>query len=316
MAQSALTIGVLGPSGMGGSHIVTELLSRSHRVVGMSRNPEKIGSHSRYEPRSVDLENASIQDIGIALRNLDVVICAYGPHSSGVDAMKYMPFLETLRKIILASKSAKVGYFIMIGGCGSLYLPGTNICAIDSPEFFLAYWRSMADSYAHVTYLEKRFGDGAPRSDIRAYRSARAAQLEGRDTPEAEFVRESHERRARENDHARPLITACRTSLMFFEGNTSFDWTFISPPAMYRSGRKMGKYQTTIDYIPLKGEQDGPGTLEGRLLGITTFDFAVAVADEAERRQFKGKHWSVWGELSDDEPAPSPYIKISDLEDS
>lgn len=226
-----------------------------------------------------------------------------------------MPFLETLRKIILASKVAKVSYFIMIGGCGSLYLPGTNLCAVDSPEFWLAYWRSMADSYAHVTYLEQRFGDGGPRSDIRAYRSARAAQRNGRDTPEAIFVRESHEKRAKENDFAKPFITACRTSLMFFEGNTSFDWTFVSPPAMYRSGRKTGRYNTIIDSIPLKGDQGDSNTLEGRLLGISTFDFAIAVADEAERRQFSGRHWSTWGELSDDEPAPFPYLKMQDIQD-
>lgn len=225
-----------------------------------------------------------------------------------------VPFLETLRKILLASKAAQVGYFIMIGGCGSLFLPGTTICAVDSPKFWLAYWRSMADSYAHVTYLEKRFGNGAARPDVRAYRSARAAQRENRDTPEAQFVRESHEKRATENDHAKPLIMACRTSFMFFAGNTSFDWTFVSPPAMYRSGRKTGIYHTLIDCLPLKGDQNDSDIIEGRLQGISTFDFAVAVVDEAERRHFVGKHWTTWAELSDDEPAPSPYIDLQNMQ--
>ena len=168
----------------------------------------------------------------------------------------------------------------------------------------------MADSYAHVTYLEQRFGNGAARLDIRAYRSARGAQREGRDTPEAQFVRESHEKRATENDHAKPLITACRTSLMFFEGNSSLEWTFVSPPAMYRSGRKTGTYETLTDYIPLRGDQNDSGILEGRLKGISTFDFAIAIADEAERRNFREQHWTAWGEISDDEPAPSPYINL------
>jgi putative NADH-flavin reductase len=74
---------------MGGSHITVELLSRGHRVVGISRSPGKIGAHSLYEPRPVDLENASIDDIATTLEGLDALICAYGPHSSGVDAMKY-----------------------------------------------------------------------------------------------------------------------------------------------------------------------------------------------------------------------------------
>lgn len=171
----------------------------------------------------------------------------------------------------------------------------------------------MADSMAHVSYLEQRFGNGAPHPEIRAYRSARAAQREYRDTPEASFVRESHEKRASENDHAKPLIAACRTSLMFFEGNTSFDWTFVSPPAMYRSGRKTGNYHTVADYIPLKGDQSDSGSLEGRLQGISTFDFAIAIVDEAEKRQFQGRHWSTWGELDDDQPAPSPYVKIQNI---
>lgn len=92
MAPSPLTVGVLGPSGMGGSHITIELLSRGHSVVGISRTPESIGIHSEYEPRSIDLENAPIHDIAITFKDLDVLICAYGPHSSGVDAMKYSKF--------------------------------------------------------------------------------------------------------------------------------------------------------------------------------------------------------------------------------
>jgi len=89
MAGNQLTVGVLGPSGMGGSHIAVELLGRGHRVVGISRNPGKIGKHALYEPRSVDLEDASIDEIATTFKGLDVMVCAYGPHSSGLDAMKY-----------------------------------------------------------------------------------------------------------------------------------------------------------------------------------------------------------------------------------
>ena len=66
---------------MGGSQITVELLSWRHRVVGISRSPGRIGSHSLYEPRSVDLENASVDDIATTLKGLDVLICAFGPHS-------------------------------------------------------------------------------------------------------------------------------------------------------------------------------------------------------------------------------------------
>lgn len=99
MAESLLTVGVLGPSGMGGSHVTVELLSRGHTVVGISRNPGKIGRHALYEPRSVDLENASIEDIATTFKGLDVMVCAYGPHSSGADAMKYSRYTCELNSL-------------------------------------------------------------------------------------------------------------------------------------------------------------------------------------------------------------------------
>ncbi|KAK4939820.1 hypothetical protein LTR10_019993 [Elasticomyces elasticus] len=311
MSSKQSTIGVLGPSGMGGSHITVELLHRGHKVVGISRNPGSIGSHPRYEPRSVDIDKGSIDDLSLAFTGLDVVINAYGPHSSGASAMKYEPYVEGTRKIILATKKAKVGYLLMIGGCGSLYLPGTQICAVDSSEFWSAYYRSMVDSYAQLTYVEKRFNGGAELQNLRAYRSARIALREGRDTPEAKFVREDHERKNRENDFAKSLITACRTCFLFFDGNSSFDWTFLSPPAAYRSGTRTGKYEAMLDYVPLKGDPKSSKDLEGRFRGISTWDLAVAVADEAENRKYKDKHWTVFAEMDDNAPAPAPYIDLS-----
>ncbi|KAI1627307.1 hypothetical protein EDD37DRAFT_621965 [Exophiala viscosa] len=313
MGSERLTIGVLGPSGMGGSHITVELLHRGHKVIGISRKPASIGSHSRYEPRSVDIDNGSVDDLSHAFRGLDVVINAYGPHSSGASAMKYAPYVEGTRKIILATKKAKVGYLIMIGGCGSLYLPGTQTCAVDSPEFWSAYWRSMVDNYAQLTYVEKRFGGGAELQNLRGYRSARIALREGRDTPEAKFVRDDHERKSRENDFAKSLITACRTCFLFFDGNSSFDWTFLSPPAAYRSGTRTGKYETMLNYVPLKGDPESSEDLEGRFKGISTWDLAVAAADEAENRKHKDKHWTVFADMDDDTPAPTPYIDLSYL---
>lgn len=221
-----------------------------------------------------------------------------------------MPFLESVRKIVAAAKQASVGYFLMIGGCGSLYLPGTSINAVDSPEWWIAFWRGVADSPAHISYMEKRFGGGGPRPELRAYRSARIALREARDTPEAQYVRDTHEEGVIKNDHGKPFITACRTSIMFFKGNASFRWTFCSPPALYRSGRSTGHYETWLDYVPVSGDQKSSKSLEGRLRGITTGDFAIAVADEAERRQFTGKHWTCWAELDHEEDPPSPYIDL------
>ena len=42
---------------------------------------------------------------------------------------------------------------------------------------------------------------------------------------------------------------------MFFEGNQSFQWTFASPPPMYRPGERTGSDKVQEDVLPL----DPPG---------------------------------------------------------
>lgn len=94
-----LTIGVIGPAGFSGSYVCVELLNRGHHVVGFSRNPEKIGSHARYTPKAVDINERSIEELAETFRGLDVLINAYGPHSAGHEALKYSQ----------SSKSCSVG---------------------------------------------------------------------------------------------------------------------------------------------------------------------------------------------------------------
>jgi uncharacterized protein YbjT (DUF2867 family) len=69
-----LRVGVIGSTGYAGSHTCIELLARGHQVTGVSRNPDKIGKHANYTGKSVDLENASIEDLVDALTGLDVVV--------------------------------------------------------------------------------------------------------------------------------------------------------------------------------------------------------------------------------------------------
>jgi len=90
-----LKVAILGSTGYVGSHTCIELLSRGHYVTGLSRNPEKIGTHPRYTPKSIDLENASIADFIEAFKGHDAIVkytlplcsmltCStYGPHTAG-----------------------------------------------------------------------------------------------------------------------------------------------------------------------------------------------------------------------------------------
>ncbi|KAF2850844.1 NAD(P)-binding protein [Plenodomus tracheiphilus IPT5] len=308
-----LNIGVIGPAGFGGSYLCVELLNRGHNVQGISRFPERLGTHQRYTTRSVDISTAPTEDIADAFKGVDVLINQCGPHTSGENALVYQPFLELTRKIVLAIRAAQVPYFIMIGGCGSLHMPGKpyqSVC--ESPDWWLAYRRGIADSHAHVSYMEERLGSLG--TNLRDYRNARAKlksphNLIVHKAQEARRLVTEYEAAFTKNDRALTFVTACRTSFMFFDGNTAFRWTYVSPSALYRPGKRTGFYEILFDELALKPKSPGHDALEGRLHGITAADLAIAIADEAEKQEKVGRHWTAYADLSDDTPHPS-YVSI------
>jgi putative NADH-flavin reductase len=245
-SKKNLTVAVVGPAGMTGSYTVVELLNRGHSVIGISRTPTAIGKHDRYKPVSIDFDNSSISQIANSLEGADVVVkyrpktaetdgSAYGPHTGGADALQYMPFVETTRKLCLAVRRAKVPYFIMVGGCGSLYLPGQeDDTACDSRQWWLQYRRGIADSEAHVQYMEERLGHLG--SSLRGFRNARLAKAAGKGTEEDDKTIAEYEHNILNGDYSTTFVKSCRTTYMFFDGNQSFRWSFLSPSALFRPG--------------------------------------------------------------------------------
>jgi putative NADH-flavin reductase len=219
-----------------------------------------------------------------------------------------VPFLETVRKLILAYKSSSASYFLFVGGAGSLHVPGTQDCCVDHPDFFLAYRRAISTSLAHIAYMEERLGIMG--TSLRRYREARIAEREGKPSDEDKRKIEEYEKSIRQKDQASDFIKAGRTAYMFFDGNESFKWSFVSPSALYRPGRRTGKYEVSVDDMILEGEQqEGKDIFEGRLTGISVADMAIAIADEVEQQKLVGKHWSAWGDISEDLPAPA-YLRL------
>lgn len=183
-------------------------------------------------------------------------------------------------------------------------MPGTpERSVLEDREWWMSYRRGIADSEAHTSYMEERLGPMG--AGLRAYRNARAAEASGKGTSESRRVIEDYEAYVRSNDRALQFVTACRTSFMFFDGNTSFPWTFISPPALYRPGRRTGEYEVRYDVLPVKGDEEDARNLDGRLHGISAADLAIAIADEALSRVKKWRHWTAFADMSDDTPAPS-----------
>jgi putative NADH-flavin reductase len=221
-------------------------------------------------------------------------------------------FIETARKIILAVKCSSVKYFLFVGGAGSLHVPGTPESCIDHPDFFGAYRRAIPMTEAQIVYMEERFG--VMGDALRAYRNARIATSEGRATDDNKKAIADYEASIKPNDQAIALIKAARSAYMFFEGNTSFKWSFVSPSALYRPGKRTGEYEISVNDMVLVGEQkEGEGIFEGRLTGISVADMAIAIADEVEMEKLIGKHWSAWGDISEDLPA-SVYLRLDGAE--
>jgi putative NADH-flavin reductase len=307
-----LTIGVIGPAGFGGSYLCVELLNRGHTVVGISRNPEKLGKHARYIPRPIDIDQTTITDLANSFEGIDVLVSEYGPHTTGAMALLYMPFLETVRKIILAYKRSSAQYFLFVGGAGSLHVPGTTDSCVDHPDFFLAYRRAISTSLAHIAYMEDRLGIMG--TSLRRYREARMAEREGKMSDEDQEVIIGYEKQIRAKDQASDFIKAGRTAYMFFDSNESFRWSFVSPSALYRPGKRTGRYEISVDDMVLEGEQEeGKDIFEGRLTGISVSDMAIAIADEIEQQKLVYKHWSAWGDISEDKPAAS-YLRLDVVE--
>ena len=220
-------------------------------------------------------------------------------------------FVETTRKILVGAKTNKKIYFIMVGGTGSLELPGKKYTtAADSRDFWLAYRRSVADSETSTKHMEDRIGPGPISDAMRAYRNARIKLKEGTAGDEEKKTIATTEDAVRHGENWIPdTPLAARATFLMFEGNSSFDWTFVSPSGRFRPGPRTGKYDVYVDEVPLSKEatskSEDDNEFEGRLLGVSAADLAVAIVDEAEKREEIGKHWSPVSEWEGDEAMPT-----------
>lgn len=201
-------------------------------------------------------------------------------------------------------------YFVMVGGAGSLELPDRPyMTAADDASFFSAYGRAMIASEAYITHCQDWDGNFAAR--LRAARDSWLAEREGRGTKETREVLASMDKTMSDmSSQGVDFITGARATYMFFDGNTSFKWTYISPPPLYRPGTRTGLYDVVLDRMPLQLEENGDGgdslfTFEGRLQSISVPDMAVAIADEVEQQTKVWKHWCPYTKGLDDKPGPT-----------
>jgi hypothetical protein len=121
-----MKITLYGASGMIGSRILDELLSRKHDVTAVVRHPSKI-TRTDVEVHAGDvLDSRGVVETAMGA---DAVISAYAPPE---DATRQLA--DATRSLLSALERARVRRFLMVGGAGNLEVaPGVPIA--DTPHF-------------------------------------------------------------------------------------------------------------------------------------------------------------------------------------
>jgi hypothetical protein len=108
---------LFGASGMIGSRVLQELVSRGHQVTAVVRNPEKVTTAGVKVVKGDVTDAASI---AATATGAEAAISAYAPPSTDVAAL-----LPATRALLDGLEAARVRRVIVVGGAGSLEIaPG------------------------------------------------------------------------------------------------------------------------------------------------------------------------------------------------
>lgn len=150
-----MNVVVYGATGKSGKEIVKELLSRGHRVTGVSRHADKLKEVPGITPKVDDLSN--VDEIAKTIEGAGVVVNAYAPPPDNTDAL-----VDVVKRQIEAVKKAGRPRLLVVGGAGLLevapgvtliksgYLPAEYLPIATSHEKALAVLRA---SDINWTYL-------------------------------------------------------------------------------------------------------------------------------------------------------------------
>lgn len=129
-----MNIALIGATGFVGTPILSELLSRGHKVTVLARNPGKLAPQPGLTVVTADALDAS--QVAKAVAGHDAVISAYNP---GWGEPKIHDLhLQASKAIVDGVKQSGVKRLLVVGGAGSLYVaPGLQL--VDTPQFPAEY---------------------------------------------------------------------------------------------------------------------------------------------------------------------------------
>jgi putative NADH-flavin reductase len=141
-----MRIAIYGATGMIGSRVTAEALSRGHEVTGITRSGGDL-------PAGATATRGDAGDTGFAKRvagEADVVVSAIGPSRTGGDRREY---LAQVRNLAETCGDARL---LVVGGAGSLLVDGKRL--LDDPgfpEIYLAEARVGAESLDYLRGLSE-----------------------------------------------------------------------------------------------------------------------------------------------------------------
>ncbi|MCF9045468.1 NAD(P)-dependent oxidoreductase [Acinetobacter nectaris] len=128
---------IIGASGMAGSRILNELVSRGNQVTAIARNVDKVEKNDAVTAKAVDIKDQK------------ALIEVLKGHDAVISAVRFADLDG--EALIDAVRESGVKRYLVVGGAGSLLLPDQTRL-IDSPNFPQEY-RSEAEP--GCVYLEQ-----------------------------------------------------------------------------------------------------------------------------------------------------------------
>lgn len=110
-----------GASGMIGSRILRELVSRGHRVLAVVRNPSRVAAAQGARAVRGDISDSN--EVAKYLEGADAVISAFSPEQGNEDRL-----LDATRALLDGARRAAVARVLIVGGAASLFVaPGKTL---------------------------------------------------------------------------------------------------------------------------------------------------------------------------------------------
>jgi putative NADH-flavin reductase len=132
-----MRISVFGATGMAGSAVVAEALTRGHDVTGISRRPHGSTAHERLRALSLDVTGSDALDPVLAESDVAVLTIRLAAGEEGILAPATTRFLDAAERT-----GTRV---LVIGGAGPLQSPSApGLLVAEDPVYVPSAWRTVA----------------------------------------------------------------------------------------------------------------------------------------------------------------------------